>query len=95
MAVAGQFDNIVFDCDGVLWNGNDPMPGAAETLKSLQAHGKNLYFVTNASTTPRPGIAAKLQELLGYKADPETQVAHVALGLPPLVAWQLNPCLMW
>lgn len=48
-----KFDTFVFDCDGVLWHGTDPIPGASETLAALKAQGKHLYFVTNTSTSSR------------------------------------------
>ena len=71
-----KFDNFILDCDGVLWQGNDLIPGsgspclifmraqlAAETLQVLQKMGKRLLFVTNNSTSTRAQYVPKLQKM--------------------------------
>ncbi|KAF2418964.1 2-phosphoglycolate phosphatase [Tothia fuscella] len=69
-----KFDLFLFDCDGVLWSGDNIYPGTAETIEMLRAKGKQLVFVTNNSTKSRAdykkkfdglGIPAKVEEVFG------------------------------
>jgi len=46
-------DTFLLDCDGVLWNGAAPVPGAGAAVAALRAAGKRVFFVTNNSTKPR------------------------------------------
>ena len=64
-------DTLLVDQDGVLWRGNEDVPGAAAALASLQLSGRRLVFVTNNSTLSRRGYASKLSKRLGFevKAD--------------------------
>lgn len=34
------YDTWMFDCDGVLWNGDSTVEGAIEVLKLLRTHSK-------------------------------------------------------
>jgi phosphoglycolate phosphatase len=72
------YDNVVFDCDGVLWHGPSAIPGAAACLAALAAAGKRCFFITNNSGSPRDVIAAKIETLCGYTADPERHVLTAA-----------------
>lgn len=51
-------DIFVFDCDGVLWRGGHPIPGAMETISALRNMKKMVYFVTN-STESRSSLIKK------------------------------------
>ena len=44
-ALLGGLDAVVFDCDGVLWQGSKALPGMAEVIAMLRARGKKLMFV--------------------------------------------------
>jgi HAD superfamily hydrolase (TIGR01450 family) len=48
------------DLDGVIWLGDQPIPGAAEAVARLQAHGEDVVFVTNNSAVPVGQVEAKL-----------------------------------
>lgn len=37
-------DAFLFDCDGVIWNGDEVIPGVVETLKYLRKLGKKVHF---------------------------------------------------
>ena len=37
-----KFDVFLFDCDGVLWEGTRPIPGAIEVLHYLRKQGMRL-----------------------------------------------------
>jgi len=45
-----SYDNFVFDADGVLWTGIDPVPRATELLGRLKEAGKRIFVVSNNST---------------------------------------------
>ncbi|XP_051958838.1 glycerol-3-phosphate phosphatase-like [Xyrauchen texanus] len=70
-ALTGQLldsvDNVLFDCDGVIWRGDQAIPGAPEVINSLKKQGKRVFFVTNNSTKTRKMYADKLNKL-GFDA---------------------------
>lgn len=57
-----QYDDFLFDCDGVLWTGNHLLPSVVETLDFLRARGKRLIFVTNNSTKSRQAYTKKFEK---------------------------------
>lgn len=61
--VLNRVDTILFDLDGVIWRGNKPIAGAAQTLSYLRQLGKKLYFVTNNSTKSREANMEKFTRL--------------------------------
>lgn len=70
--LADRYDAFLFDLDGVLYRGADPVPAAAEALTRLRAAGKRVAFVTNnASATPSSvaqrlggaGVEANVEEI--------------------------------
>jgi 4-nitrophenyl phosphatase len=50
----------VLDLDGVVWLGEESIPGAAEAVERLRAAGERLAFVTNNSYGTRMSVAEKL-----------------------------------
>ncbi|RMX11136.1 HAD-IIA family hydrolase [Vandammella animalimorsus] len=60
---AKEIDNILFDLDGTIYVGGAPIMGAAEAIKSMQALGKNIYFLTNNSSKNKNDYVAKLTSL--------------------------------
>lgn len=48
------------DLDGVVWLGDQPIPGAAAAVARLQASGQPVVFVTNNSSQPVGEVEAKL-----------------------------------
>lgn len=63
MILAQAFSRFVFDLDGVVWRGDQPIPGAPETLRSLRGAGKRVCFVTNNSSETSAAYAKKLARL--------------------------------
>lgn len=54
---------FISDMDGVIYHGNNLLPGAADFVNYMQEHGKNFLFLTNSSErTPRE-LSAKLGRL--------------------------------
>lgn len=60
---------ILFDMDGVLYNSDEPIPGAAETLAWVRSREIPHVFVTNTPSRGRDALAAKLAHL-GIPASP-------------------------
>jgi glycerol 3-phosphatase-2 len=60
MTIAEDHDAFLFDLDGVLYRGDDPVPMAAEAVTRLRTAGKRLAFVTNNSSRTPESVAAKL-----------------------------------
>ena len=54
---------ILFDLDGVLYNGEQPIPGAAETVEWARKESIPHLFVTNTTSRSRADLAAKLARL--------------------------------
>ena len=51
---------VLFDLDGVLYNGEEPIPGAREAVETIRQWGIPTLFVTNTTSRPRSALAAKL-----------------------------------
>jgi 4-nitrophenyl phosphatase len=51
----------VLDLDGVIWLGDQPIPGAAEAVAQLQRTSDPVAFVTNNSFTRRSKVIEKLE----------------------------------
>ncbi|XP_038164054.1 pyridoxal phosphate phosphatase [Cyprinodon tularosa] len=56
-------DFFLFDCDGVIWHGENAISGAAKVVNALIRRGKNVVFVTNNSTRPRENYMNKFTRL--------------------------------
>jgi HAD superfamily hydrolase (TIGR01458 family) len=50
----------LLDLDGVVYVGDQPVPGAAETVDWLAREGVPYHFLTNTTSRPRRAIAEKL-----------------------------------
>lgn len=64
-----SIENFLFDCDGVLYRGTDPMPDASQTIQSLLEHGKQVFFVTNNAASSRMELKKKLEKVLRLPTD--------------------------
>ena len=58
MAIGG----VLFDIDGVLVTSWQPIPGAAETLRTLNEHQVACAYLTNTTTRTRAQIAELLTD---------------------------------
>jgi ribonucleotide monophosphatase NagD (HAD superfamily) len=63
-----RFDNFLFDCDGVIWHGEELIKGVRTVLELLRKSNKKLIFVTNNATKSREAFKAKFDRL-GIQAD--------------------------
>jgi len=55
-----QYSAYIFDLDGTIYLGSDPIDGAVETIQKLQALGKKLLFLTNKTIDSREAYLSKL-----------------------------------
>ncbi|KAG8981624.1 hypothetical protein FRB94_006679 [Tulasnella sp. JGI-2019a] len=85
-----KFDTFLFDCDGVLWHGDDLEPGVVDVLAYLRQSKKNILFVTNNATKSRAkykgkfdklGVQAEVGEIFGSAYASAVYIAEV-LKLP-------------
>jgi glycerol-1-phosphatase len=68
--IVDAYDTVLFDLDGVLYRGADPIDGAADTVAVLRSAGKRIGFVTNNSSRTPDAIAKHLSSL-GITARPD------------------------
>jgi phosphoglycolate phosphatase len=54
---------FLFDCDGVVWKGQQAIGGASNVIQRLKALNKNIFFITNNSTQSRDAYQKKFQKL--------------------------------
>jgi phosphoglycolate/pyridoxal phosphate phosphatase family enzyme len=54
---------VIFDADGVLIHGKTPHPGAIDLLDWVRGTGRQLYVLTNNSSTARNKYAARLRRI--------------------------------
>ncbi|SGY46199.1 BQ5605_C001g00396 [Microbotryum silenes-dioicae] len=61
--IVDKYDTILFDCDGVIWEGDLLIPHVKEVLAGLRKMGKRFFFVTNNATKSREANKAKFDKL--------------------------------
>jgi len=78
----------IFDLDGVIWRGNSPIAGAAQSVERLRAAGKRCLFATNNSARAPEHFSARLNDM-GIRAASEDVVTsatatafYVSVHLP-------------
>jgi HAD superfamily hydrolase (TIGR01457 family) len=59
--LADRFDAFLFDLDGVLYRGSEPIPRAPEAVAAVRRAGKAVVFVTNNSSRTSEEVAQKLR----------------------------------
>jgi glycerol-1-phosphatase len=82
--LAARYDALMFDLDGVLYRGSEPVPGAPETMHALRAAGANVVFLTNNSSRTPEQVSAKLGAM-GMKSSP-AEVVTSATATADLLA---------
>jgi HAD superfamily hydrolase (TIGR01450 family) len=66
-------DLAMFDLDGVVYIGDDPVPAAPESLARLRRTGVHVAFITNNASRP-PGAVADRLTGVGVEASPDDVV---------------------
>jgi phospholysine phosphohistidine inorganic pyrophosphate phosphatase len=78
---------VLLDLDGVLYIGDQAVPGAAEVVRWLQEEQVQHLFVTNTSSRPRAAIVTKLAGL-GINVEPEKVLTPAVAAL----SWLRDSC---
>ena len=84
MSLAERYDVFLFDLDGVMYRGSEPISGAPEAVARLRSLDKRLAFVTNNSSRTPEAVAATLTRV-GIPADAD-EVVTSALVTADLLA---------
>ncbi len=74
-------ESILFDLDGVICQGDQPIVGASETLDWVRSQDIPHLFLTNTTSRPRSAIADKVRRM-GIPVDPDSILT------PPVAALQ-------
>lgn len=61
--ILNRYDTWLFDCDGVIWSGDDKIAGAGEAVDLLRRQGKRVLFVTNNASRSRKMLKKKFDRL--------------------------------
>ncbi|MGC4932057.1 HAD-IIA family hydrolase [Gordonia sp. DT30] len=85
-SLAAAYDALLLDLDGTVFAGHSPVPGAPETLESLQVP---TIFVTN-NASRRPEAVAEHLTSMGFSVSPE-QVVTSAQSAARLLSEHLEP----
>ncbi len=64
----------IFDLDGVLWLGGDPIDGSADAVAAVRGAGHRALFLTNNSSRSVSDLVDKLTGM-GIEADPEEVIS--------------------
>ena len=83
MSVAGGAPVVCCDLDGVLWRGDEPIPGSADAVTALRSRGLRVAFLSNNSSLTVSDVIAKLARC-GVAAGPD-QVLTSALAAADLL----------
>jgi HAD superfamily hydrolase (TIGR01457 family) len=84
VAVADRYDVFLLDLDGVLYRGDQPVPGASDAIDHLRELGKRVAFVTNNSSRTPEQVAEKLATV-GVNASPD-EVMTSAMATASVIA---------
>ncbi len=63
-----RYSLYIFDLDGTVYRGDEPIPYAAETICTLKAQGAQIGYLTNNSGQTREFFLAKLRRM-GFPAE--------------------------
>ncbi|KAK6053481.1 phosphoglycolate/pyridoxal phosphate phosphatase family protein [Cooperia oncophora] len=78
--VLPHIDTFIFDADGVLWLGDEVIPGSPALIDYLIQHNKRVIVLTNNATKSRAVYAEKLARLgFNRKLDKESLVNPAAV----------------
>ena len=84
---------VIFDLDGVVYLGDEGVPGAGKTLTEAEQRGYRVLFCTNNSSRTRSEAAQKILRATGYPARVD-QVFTSAMAAARLLAPDRPPSLV-
>jgi HAD superfamily hydrolase (TIGR01450 family) len=83
-ALVHQFDALLFDLDGVVYVGPEPVAHAAEAIGAARARGARCGFITNNASRSADEVAVHLRELgIGASSDDVVTSPQAAVSLLP------------
>jgi HAD superfamily hydrolase (TIGR01458 family) len=85
-----MIDGVLFDLDGVFYEGERPVPGGAEVLAELRDRGLPFRLVTNTTSRPRSALVDKLARL-GIEVAPDAILTPVVAAAGWLAARERVP----
>jgi phosphoglycolate/pyridoxal phosphate phosphatase family enzyme len=74
---------VIFDLDGVVYRGSEPVPGAPELVDFLHGRGAAVRFATNNSTATRQAYVERLAEM-GIRASADEIVTSTSATIEHL-----------
>ena len=80
---------MLLDLEGVLYEGDKPIEGAAAAVAQLRDRGLELRYLTNTTTRSRAGVAERLAGL-GLSLGPETLFTPLAAARRLLIDWDAH-----
>ena len=88
---------ILLDLDGTLYVGNQPIPGAIESIRKIRDTNTPLRFLTNTTTKSQAQLVAQMREMGFTLDDDELISAPVAAKLEVQVLQQIagRPLRIW
>ena len=89
MSLAAGYDLVIFDLDGVVYVGTEPVAGAPEAVRATVDGGTPVAYVTN-NASRRAGEVAELLVSIGVPARAE-EVLTSARAAAELLAADLPP----
>ncbi len=88
-ALVDRYDLLMFDLDGVVYLGTEPVPGAVEAISRLRRRGTAVAYVTN-NASRRAAEVSSLLNSLGVPAEP-AQVTTSAQAAAVVLAERFAP----
>lgn len=85
--------SVICDLDGVVYSGDEPIPGAAAALEEMMGAGVTLLFATNNSTRSPSNVVAKILRVSGVVVDP-SQIITSALAAVSMMGGNDVPVLV-
>jgi HAD superfamily hydrolase (TIGR01450 family) len=89
VSLAGQYDLVIFDLDGVVYLGGEPVPGAPQAIASIVDSAIAVAYATNNASRRATEVATLLRSL-GVPAG-EDEVLTSAQAAAALLAEDLPP----
>jgi HAD superfamily hydrolase (TIGR01458 family) len=84
---------VLLDLSGVVYVGDQALPGAKEAIARLRASGLPLAFVTNTTRTPKRGVVDRLQRM-GLDIDDGELITPAEAARSWLLAHEQTPHLL-
>jgi glycerol-1-phosphatase len=81
---------VALDLDGVLWRGDEPIPGSVDAVRDLRAAGTRIAFLTNNSSLRVSDYLAKFDRF-GIEAEPDQVLTSAQAAVELLTTDSLGP----